>query len=79
MQLAPHPTDQVEHPVEGTIKLREGAKMRYEGVEAAVTESSQGAAEPTGPVTPLKRVVTPSRLRTGRRSTCEPAIRRKLI
>jgi membrane fusion protein (multidrug efflux system) len=34
--------------VEGTIKLREGAKMRYEGVEAAVTESSQGAAEPTG-------------------------------
>jgi membrane fusion protein (multidrug efflux system) len=32
--------------VEGTVKLRDGAKMRYEGVEAAVTESSQGVAEP---------------------------------
>ena len=33
--------------VEGIIKLRDGAKMRYEGAEAAVSESSQGSAEPT--------------------------------
>jgi membrane fusion protein (multidrug efflux system) len=32
--------------VEGTIKLRDGAKMRYEGVDTAVSESSQGSAEP---------------------------------
>jgi membrane fusion protein (multidrug efflux system) len=31
--------------VEGIIKLREGAKMRYEGVEAAISETSQGSAE----------------------------------
>jgi membrane fusion protein (multidrug efflux system) len=32
---------------EGIIKLREGARVRYEGDEAAVSESSQGAAPPS--------------------------------
>jgi membrane fusion protein (multidrug efflux system) len=34
--------------VEGIIKLREGARVRYDAAEAAISESSQGAAEPTG-------------------------------
>lgn len=33
--------------VEGIIKLRDGAKVRYEAAEAAISESSQGSAEPT--------------------------------
>src|SRR5688572_29700055 len=33
--------------VEGIVKLREGARIRYEAAEAAVSESSQGSA-PTG-------------------------------
>jgi membrane fusion protein, multidrug efflux system len=33
--------------VEGIIKLREGARVRYEASEAAISESSQGAAVPT--------------------------------
>jgi len=33
--------------VEGIVKLREGARVRYEAAEAAVSESSQGSA-PTG-------------------------------
>jgi membrane fusion protein (multidrug efflux system) len=34
--------------VEGIIKLREGARVRYDAAETAISESSQGAAEPTG-------------------------------
>jgi membrane fusion protein (multidrug efflux system) len=34
--------------VEGIVKLREGARVRYEAAEAAVTESSQGATPPGG-------------------------------
>jgi membrane fusion protein (multidrug efflux system) len=34
--------------VEGIIKLREGARVRYEAAEAAISESSQGSAEPSG-------------------------------
>ena len=30
--------------VEGIIKLREGARVRYDAAEAAVSESSQGSA-----------------------------------
>jgi membrane fusion protein (multidrug efflux system) len=32
--------------VEGIVKLRDGAKVRYEAAEGAVSESSQGSAEP---------------------------------
>lgn len=31
---------------EGIIKLRDGARVRYDAAEAAISESSQGAAEP---------------------------------
>ena len=34
--------------VEGIIKLREGARVRFEAAEAAISESSQGSAEPSG-------------------------------
>jgi membrane fusion protein (multidrug efflux system) len=34
--------------VEGIIKLREGARVRYDAAEAAVSESSQGSAAPSG-------------------------------
>jgi membrane fusion protein (multidrug efflux system) len=34
--------------VEGIIKLREGARVRYEGDEAAISERSQGSAAPGG-------------------------------
>jgi len=33
--------------VEGIIKLRDGAKLRYDAAETAVTESSQGSSQPT--------------------------------
>jgi membrane fusion protein (multidrug efflux system) len=32
--------------VEGIVKLRDGAKLRYDAAETAVTESSQGSSEP---------------------------------
>jgi membrane fusion protein (multidrug efflux system) len=32
--------------VEGIIKLRDGAKLRYDAAETAVTESSQGSSQP---------------------------------
>jgi membrane fusion protein (multidrug efflux system) len=34
--------------VEGIIKLREGARVRYEAAEAAISERSQGSAPSTG-------------------------------
>jgi membrane fusion protein (multidrug efflux system) len=34
--------------VEGIIKLREGARVRYEAADAAITERSQGSAPETG-------------------------------
>ena len=32
--------------VEGIIKLRDGAKLRYDAPEAALSETSQGSAQP---------------------------------
>jgi membrane fusion protein, multidrug efflux system len=34
--------------VEGIIKLREGARVRFEAAEAAISESSQGSSVPSG-------------------------------
>ena len=34
--------------VEGIIKLREGARVRYEAAEAAISERSQGSAPASG-------------------------------